>query len=171
MKRTFIAAFLIFLCLLTDCSPQAARGAKTTQELAERYLAAIMNEKYEDVLPLLPEEIIEYGMKYLEGDREDVVDFVKYAASDYYWLAQLPTHVSYTFEMTEEHELPAGLKNKESVLFEEDGVRLYIQEFAGIELTIQAGQEEPFSGSLFALKIDGRWYLMSVAGDDELFVY
>ena len=170
MLKKLFPLLLCLLLALTACTASPS-GAKTTQELAERYLAAIMNENYEAVLPLLPEEIIEYGMKYLDGDREDVVDFVKYAAYDYYWLSELPTHVDYTFEMTEERELPAALGNKESVLFEEDGVKLYIQEFAGIELTIHAGQAEPFSGSLFALKIDGHWYLMSVAGDDELFVY
>ena len=170
MKKAFFALLLCLLLILTACGAPAS-GAKTTKELAERYLAAIMNEDYEAVLPLLPEEVVEYGMNYLEGKREDVVEFVRYAAYDYHWLKQLPTHVDYTFEMTVETELPAALSTKESILFEEDGVRLYVQEFAGIDLTIHAGQAEPFEGSLFALKIDGRWYLLSVAGDDELFVY
>lgn len=170
MKKTFLSLLLCLLLSLTACGSPAS-GAKTTKELAERYLAAIMNEDYEAVLPLLPDEVIEYGMKYLEGDRKDVIEFVKYAAYDYHWLKQLPAHVDYTFEMTEELEMPAAAGNKESFLLEEDGVRLYVQEFAGIKLTIHAGQDEPFSGSLFACKIDNRWYLLSVAGDDELFVY
>ena len=166
-----IAFFLLAALLLSACSMQPVSGAKTPEELTEKYLAAIMNEKYEAVLNLLPAEIIEYGKSYLEGDIEDVVDFVRYAAYDYYWLAQLSTHKSYTYEISAiGSEFPESAK-KESVLLEEDGVCLYAQDIAGIELTVTAADEEPVEGSLFILKIEGRWYLMSVAGDDEIFVY
>ena len=164
---------LLLLCALlalTACGGSAG-GAKTTRELAERYLAALVKEDYAAVLDLLPGEVIEYGMKYLDGGREDVIEFIRYAAYDYSWLKKLPAHAEYTFEMTESDVgvMPESVKG--SFLLEEDGVKLYVQEATVINLLIDAGQEEPISGSLFALKIENRWYLLSVAGDDELFVY
>lgn len=134
-----------------------------------------MTEKYEDVLPLLPEEVIEYGMEYLDGDRGDVVDFIRYAAYDYHWLASLPTHTDYSYEITEiASALPEQTREqmkKDSLLVEENGVRLFVQDMVGMQLSIDVGEEEPVEGSLFIVQIDGRWYLLSVAGDDELFVY
>jgi len=170
MKRIIGLLLLLCLCLMTACAA-GGKGAATTEELAKRYLDAIIKEDFEAVLALLPDEVIEYGMKHLNGDRKAVVEFVKYAAYDYHWLAKLPSNVEYTFEMTEESAHMPGLGNKESVLMEEDGVRLYVQDAVGIELLIDVGAEEPVSGSLFALKIENRWYLISVLGDDELFVY
>lgn len=172
MKRIISIMLLLSLCLLTACAAPK-KGAATTEELAKRYLDAIIKEDFEAVLSLLPDEVIEYGTKQLDGDRKAVVDFVKYAAYDYYWLAKLPSNVDYSFEMTVE---PAGmpalaLSSKESILFEEDGVKLYVQDAAVIDLLIETGTEEPVSGSLFAFKIENRWYLISVAGDDELFTY
>ena len=170
-NRLCLTALLLCALMLLSACGSPASGAKSTRELAERYLSAIINEEYEAVLSLLPDQIVEYGMNYLEGSRDDVVDFVRYAAYDYSWLSRLPAHVEYTFEMTETPAALPGSGVKGATLLEEDGVRLYVQDAVILELSISTGAEEPCAGSLFALKIDGRWYLSSVAGDDELFKY
>ncbi len=176
MKRFFhmlrLTAFLLCALLLLASCASSASGAKSTEELTRRYLDAIMSEKYEAVLDLLPAEVVEYGMKELDGGREDVVEYVKYASYDYHWLSKLPTNVDYSFEMTQEESVELDARSgKERYLLEEDGVKLYVQDAVSIRLSVQAGGAEPIRGSLFAVRIDGRWYLTSVAGDDELFYY
>ena len=172
--RLISALLCLFLILsLTACAaPQ--RGAGSMEELTEKFLAALAKKDYEAVVNLLPEEIVEYGKEYLEGDYEDVIAFAKYAAHDYYWLAKmnLPAHPDYKYEITAMgSDLPESAKGG-STLMEEDGVVLYVQDMGGVQMTVDIGEEEPVEGSLFILQLDdGRYYLISVAGDDEIFVY
>ena len=169
------ALALVMALLMAACSSAPSLGAKDLTELTDKFLKALAAKDYEAVVNLLPKEVAEYGEKYLEGAREDVVAFAKYAAHDYYWLAEmnLPAHPDYTYEITEMgSEIPEKAKGGGSVLMEEDGVVLYVQAMGGVALTVDIGEEEPVEGSLFALQLDdGRWYLISVAGDDEIFIY
>ena len=157
--------------MLSGCS--APKGAKTPEELIKRYMDALSHEKYEAVLDLLPDEIIEYGMEYLDGDREDIVGFVKYAAHDYYWLqkAHLTAHPGYSFVITEQQSEFPEEKKPGSVLMEEKGVRLYVKDALSISVEVDTGAEEAVEGYFFLIRIDDRWYMTSVAGDDEFFRY
>lgn len=168
MKRWMAACLLAVTALtLTACG---SSGAETCGQLVDRYLDAVAQEDYEAVCGLLPEQVVKYGEQELEGNRQDVLEFIAYGVSDYSWLteADLPAHPDFTYRVTgTQQEETEGVR----AYFEKRDLRLDIQEAASLAVEIDTGEGEPISASFFMIRLKDGWYLTSVTGDDELFFY
>jgi len=169
MKKRVIGLLLALLVCLCACG---AAKPQTPEVLIGSYLTAVAKEDYEAVLGMLPEEIVTYGMEYLEGGKQDVLDYIEYALNDYYWLvkADLPRHPDFTWQTTDCYEYSQEEIDRLRKNLEREGWRLPLRGVAEAEAEINTGSET-VKGSFYMIELGDGWYLISVAGDDEVFKY
>jgi len=173
MKKVF-ACLLAALVLLTGCGKEKEAEKYrygTMKELAESFLTAVAREDYAAIWDMLPEAIQEWAIEEeIIRDEADGLSYIRYALEDYYWLkeADLPNCESYAVGAIETGEEDANGVWK---YLRDEGVQMGVDEAGGCRFTIEKPDGQQVEGSLFAIRTGDRWYLTSVAGDDEIFEY
>ena len=167
-KAAVLLAVLILLSALTGCSAEIKND--TPEALIQNYLNAVKDKDYEAIWNMIPSKIQDYAIdRNIIADKEDGLDYIYYAVNDYYWLVSLdlPSRDHYSFEIIEvytedKHNIQQYLTN--------NGIKLVVEEAQFVECSITAGDIQQ-DASFFLIKSGDFWYMASVVGDDEIFVY
>ena len=172
MKKILSILMIIILSIsASGCSVLSGKGADSPEELVENYLAAVADEDYEAIWDMLPKQIQNYALKNrMIINKEQGLNYIAYAVNDYYWLRQmnLPYRDDYKLDIEEINELDIdeGKEYLDSV-----GLNILITEAVSVYFTVEVDDYYEYDADIYAIKSGGKWYLLSVAGDDEVFVY
>lgn len=183
MKRviSFILATLM-LFVLCACKREAETGPagyETPEALVDAYLHAVATKDYSAIWDMIPPAIQDYAIQAgIIKDREDGLDYIKFAVNDYHWLfdANLPAQESYSYEIGDMVESTREeMKDAQDAFnneYKPTSNRLVLEGAVYIKsITITLDDGSTVDGSFWTIKTDGQWYITSVVGDDESFEY